>query len=88
MALDDSKSEVNPRKSRYRYLYIFIFIATTSITAVMLSIGGYIAFDPLTAFVASLFAGFAFLLFQTTYVRFVVNSARSAGRRERLPDLQ
>ncbi|MHA2300636.1 MAG: hypothetical protein ACXACD_06745, partial [Candidatus Thorarchaeota archaeon] len=65
-----------------------IFSIATSVTAVLLSLGGYLSLDPLTAFVASLFAGIAFLLFQTTYVRFVVNSARSAGRQERQPDLQ
>jgi hypothetical protein len=55
---------------------------------VMLSIGGHISLDPLTAFVASVFAGFAFLIFQSTYVRFVVNSSRTARRKERQPDLQ
>ena len=63
-------------------------MAATSVTTVTLSISGHILLDPLTAFVASLFAGFAFLLFQTTYVRFVVNTSQRAGRREPQPDLQ
>ncbi|MGD9382402.1 MAG: hypothetical protein PVI03_08155 [Candidatus Thorarchaeota archaeon] len=88
MALNDSESKESARRGRYMYLYPAIFIIATSTTTVMLSIGGYISFDPFTAFVASLFAGFAFLLFQVTYVRFVVNSTQSARRREPQPDLQ
>jgi hypothetical protein len=88
MAIHESDSKATVGQRRYNYLYAAIFIIATSVTTVMLSIGGYISFYPFTAFVASLFAGFAFLLFQVTYVRFVVNSVQSARTREPQPDLQ
>ncbi|MHA2021461.1 MAG: hypothetical protein ACW96N_07085 [Candidatus Thorarchaeota archaeon] len=87
MALNEPASAIK-RRSSCKYMYAAIVIAMTSLTTVMLSINGYISLDPLTAFVASLFAGFAFLLFQVTYVRFVANSVQSARRRELQPDLQ
>ncbi len=88
MAIYESESKATAEQRRYNYLYAAIFIAATSVTTVMLSIGGYISFDPLTAFVASLFAGFAFLLFQITYIRFVANSSQSGGGRKPQPNLQ
>ncbi|MHA2139951.1 MAG: hypothetical protein ACXADC_06210 [Candidatus Thorarchaeota archaeon] len=77
-----------PKRGLYRYMYIVIFMAATSLTAVILSISGHITLNPLTAFVASLFAGFAFLLFQITYVKFIANSAQSTVKRELEPDIQ
>jgi hypothetical protein len=77
------------KRSWYKYLYVIIFMTVTSVTTVMLSFSGHISLDPLTAVVTSLFAGFAFLVFQTTYLRFVANSsAQSTGRRKQQPDLQ
>ena len=87
MAFDDLESETVARGRRYRYLYVVIFMAATSLTAVLLSLGGYITLDPLTAFIASLFAGFAFLLFQITYVRFIVNTSQRPSRKESQPEL-
>jgi uncharacterized membrane protein YjjP (DUF1212 family) len=87
MALNEPASAIK-RRSSYKYMYAAIFIAMTSITTVMMSIGGYISLDPLASFIASLFAGFAFLIFQITHVRFVVNSAQPGGRREPQPNLQ
>lgn len=78
MALHESDPEMNTRRNRYRFIYIAVFMISTSVTAVTLSIYGYISWDPITAFVASLFAGFAFLIFQVTYVRFIANSSYRA----------
>lgn len=86
MALHESKPEMNARRNRYRFIYIAVFMISTSVTAVVLSFNGYISLDPLSAFVASLFAGFAFLIFQVTYVRFIANSSQRS--RPKQPDLR
>jgi hypothetical protein len=74
-----------PRRRWALFLYVSIFIIITCATTVTLSIRGYIPFDPFTALVAGLFAGFAFVMFQLTYMRFVVNSSRRMHQKE--PDL-
>jgi hypothetical protein len=86
MTLDESNSKTKENRSFYRYVYAAIFLASTSLTTVSLSVGGYISLDPLTAFVASLFAGVSFLLVQITYTRFVVNASQSS-RRKPQPDI-
>ncbi|MFW9967204.1 MAG: hypothetical protein ACFFEA_08615, partial [Candidatus Thorarchaeota archaeon] len=75
MTIDESEPKAIAKWNRYHYLYAAIFMTATVVATVMLSIGGYISLDPLTALFASMFAGFAFLLVQTTYVRFVANTS-------------
>jgi hypothetical protein len=87
MAIDESESKAIAKWNRYNYLYAAIFMTATLMAAVMLSIGGYISLDPITALIAGMFAGFAFLLVQTTYVRFVANTSRRRTRKEPQPDL-
>jgi hypothetical protein len=83
MAMSEPKA---PRNNRIgKYLYIIIFIMITCVTSVVLSLRGYIGFDPFTALIAGLFAGVAFVMFQLTYLRFVVNSSRRMHSRD--PDV-
>ncbi len=87
MAIDESVPNAIAKRTRYHHLYAAIFMTATLVTTVMLSIGGYISLDPITALIAGMFAGFAFLLVQTTYVRFVANTSRRGTRKEPQPDL-
>lgn len=85
MALSEPDSSPTPRRKLARFLYVSLFIIITCATSVFLSIRGYISFDPLTALVAGFFAGVAFVMFQLTYLKFVVNSSRSMHRKD--PDI-
>ncbi len=61
-----------PRKRRKALgLYLGLSIVTTSAASVILSAMGYLPFDPFTALIAGTIGGFAFALFQITYMRFV-----------------
>ena len=83
--MPESEPDLPSRRRVAPFLYAVIFIAITCAASVTLSIGGYISLDPLTALVVGLIAGFAFLMFQVTYVRFVVNSSRRMHHRD--PDI-
>ena len=75
-----------PTRRRWRlYVYIILFVVITCITTVTLSIRGYIPFDPLTALFAGIIAGFALVMFQLTYLRFVANSSRQMHMKD--PDI-
>ncbi|MFW9786136.1 MAG: hypothetical protein ACFFE2_03935 [Candidatus Thorarchaeota archaeon] len=79
-------SHVRPTKrNRGMFLYAITFIVITCATAVNLSLRDFISFDPLSSLVAGLFAGIALLMFQLTYLKFVVNSSRRPQRRD--PDI-
>lgn len=85
MVMSEPKPEPTRRQRVSLYLYIVVFIAITCATTVFLSLNGFISFDPLTALVAGFFAGVAFVMFQLTYLRFVVNSSRRMHRKD--PDI-
>ena len=85
MAMSESEPDVPSRRRVAPFLYAVVFIAITCTTSVTLSIGGYISLDPFTALVAGLFAGVAFVMFQLTYLKFVVNSSRRLHHRD--PDI-
>ncbi|MFW9806717.1 MAG: hypothetical protein ACFFFK_08320 [Candidatus Thorarchaeota archaeon] len=82
MAMEEPKFEIPPRRRWGIYLYSTLFIIITGGTTVTLSIWGFISFDPLTALVAGLIAGFAFVMFQMTYIRFVANSSQKMHKKE------
>ncbi len=75
MAIEEPTIELPFRRRLVRSLYISIFVISTSAISVVLSIRGYISFDPLTALVLGLLAGFALVIFQLTYVKFIVRSS-------------
>lgn len=75
MAMEEPRPELESRKKIAKTLYISIFIIATCAVSVTLSIRGYIPFDPITAIVAGIFAGFALVMFQMTYVKFIVKSS-------------
>ena len=85
MVMSEPKPDPTRRQRASLYLYIIVFIAITSLTAVVLSLNGFISFDPLSALVAGTIAGAAFVMFQLTYLRFVVNSSRRMHRKD--PDI-
>ena len=85
MVMSEPDPSPPPRRRLALYLYIIVFIIITCTATVILSIRGYIPFDPLTALVAGIFVGIAFVMFQMTYLRFVVNSSRRMHREE--PDI-
>ncbi|MFW9962804.1 MAG: hypothetical protein ACFFCX_04540 [Candidatus Sifarchaeia archaeon] len=66
---------MSQEKKKAKILYISIFIIATCAVSVTLSIRGYIPFDPITAIVAGILAGFALVMFQMTYVKFIVKSS-------------
>ena len=78
--MHEPKSEIPRKRSIRLYLYIVVFIVATCATTVILSLRGFISFDPLSALIAGLFAGVAFVMFQLTYLRFIVNSSRRVRR--------
>ena len=71
MALEEPDPETASKQRRVLRIYVFLFVASSSIASVVLSILGYVPLDPLAALVAGVIAGFAFALFQLTYMRFV-----------------
>ncbi|MFW9974424.1 MAG: hypothetical protein ACFFDQ_04025 [Candidatus Thorarchaeota archaeon] len=75
MAIEEPNTEQKSRRKLVQSLYISIFVISTCAVSVILSIRGYILFDPLTALVAGLLAGFALVIFQLTYVKFIVKSS-------------
>ncbi|MHA3964294.1 MAG: hypothetical protein AM325_012240 [Candidatus Thorarchaeota archaeon SMTZ1-45] len=75
MAIEEPKSNQPSGRKLGRFLYISIFVISTCAVSVILSIRGNILFDPITAIVAGIFAGFAFVMFQLTYVKFIVKSS-------------
>ena len=85
MAMSEPIPEQPPRRRIALYLYIIVFVAITCATSVVLSLGGYISFDPLASLVVGLIAGFALVMFQLTYLKFVVNSSQRMHRRD--PDI-
>jgi len=85
MVIADPESDRPPRRKIGLYLYVSLFLIVTCAATVILSIRGYIPFDPITALVAGLIAGFAFVMFQLTYLRFIVNSSRRMHRKD--PDI-
>jgi hypothetical protein len=85
MVMPEPDSNPPFRRRWALFLYVSVFIVITCATTVTLSIRGYLSFDPLTALVAGLIAGFAFAMFQLTYIRFVVNSSRRMHQKE--PDI-
>lgn len=58
-----------------KYLYIGFYVIITSAASVTLSITGRIPFDPTSALIAGIFAGFALVMFQLTYVKFIVKTS-------------
>jgi hypothetical protein len=85
MAMSEPDSRPQPRRRFGLYLYIIMFIIVTCIATVSLSMRGYIPFDPLTAFVAGIIVGCAFVMFQLTYLRFIANSTHRMHQKE--PDI-
>jgi len=85
MVIEEPESDLPPRRKIGLYLYVILFLIITCAVTVTLSIRGYIPFDPITALVAGLIAGFAFVMFQLTYLRFIVNSSRRMHRKD--PDI-
>ena len=85
MVMAEPRRTPPPRRRLGLYLYIIVFIAITCATTVILSMMGFISFDPLTALVAGFFGGVALVMFQLTYMRFVVNSSRRMHRKD--PDI-
>ncbi len=85
MVMSEPDSSPPPRRRLARFLYVSLFIIITCATSVFLSISGYMSFDPLTALVAGFFAGVAFVMFQLTYVRFILNSSQGMHRKD--PDI-
>ncbi len=75
MVIEETKTELKSKRRLVRGLYISLFVISTCAVSVILSIRGYIPFDPLTGLVAGLFAGFALVIFQLTYVNFIVKSS-------------
>ncbi len=75
MAIEEPTTELSSKRRLARSLYISIFVISTGVISVILSIRGYISFDPLTALVVGLIAGFALVIFQLTYVKFIVRSS-------------
>lgn len=78
--MHEPKSETPRKRSLGLYLYVLVFIVATCATTVILSLRGFISFDPLSALIAGLFVGVAFVMFQLTYMRFIVNSSRHASK--------
>ncbi|MHA2077004.1 MAG: hypothetical protein ACXABM_05020 [Candidatus Thorarchaeota archaeon] len=65
-----------PTKRQYgKYLYILIYVITTCLATVTLSLNGLIPLNPTSALIAGLFAGIALVIFQMTYVKFIVKSS-------------
>ncbi len=85
MVMPESEPDPPSRRRVAPFLYAVVFIAITCATSVTLSIGGYLSLSPLTALVAGLIAGVAFVMFQMTYLKFVVNSSRRMQQRD--PDI-
>jgi hypothetical protein len=85
MVMPEPKPSRPPRRRLALFLYASIFIIITCATSVTLSLRGFISFDPFTALIAGFFAGLAFVMFQLTYMRFVVNSSRRMRRKD--PDI-
>jgi uncharacterized membrane protein len=85
MVMSEPKPDPTRRQRVSLYLYIVVFIAITCVTTVFLSLNGFISLSPLTALVAGFIAGVAFVMFQLTYMRFVVNSSRRMHRKD--PDI-
>lgn len=75
MAIEEPTIELPSRRRLARSLYISIFVISTGVISVILSIRGYISFDPQTALVIGLIAGFALVIFQLTYFKFIVRSS-------------
>jgi hypothetical protein len=75
MAIHEPERITPAQKRKVRTMYIAIFVASTVVVTVALSVLGYINLSPVAALVAGTIAGFAFVMFHLTYLRFVGNAA-------------
>jgi hypothetical protein len=82
MALEEPDPEIASKQRRALRIYVFLFVTSSSVVSVALSVLGYLPFDPLTALIAGIIAGFAFALFQLTYMRFVGHTSYRVQKRK------
>ncbi len=81
MVISEPDPNLESKRRSARFLYLSIYIITTCLATVTLSIMGHLPFDPPTAFVAGIIAGFALGIFQMTYIRFIARTSwRIKGR--------
>ncbi|MHA2263347.1 MAG: hypothetical protein ACXAEN_13210 [Candidatus Thorarchaeota archaeon] len=76
MTLESDSRQETEQKQKPPYARITITVVATALTALVLSIYGYIPFDPLTAVISGCLVSLVFVCYQTYYLNQI---SRSSG---------